>query len=67
MSVDNPWKDRVLAYNRKRSGVDEQARDMQEVIKALSSLPLLAQIKRLLPVRVVEVLEKYGVEGKEVK
>ncbi len=67
MSVDNPWKDRVLAYNRKRSSVDEQARDMQEVIKALSSLPLLAQIKRLLPVRVVEVLEKYGVEGKEVK
>ncbi len=60
MGVDNPWKERVLAYNRKRSSVDEQARDMQEVIKALSSLPLLAQIKRLLPDKLLEVLARYG-------
>ncbi len=58
--MDNPWKERVLAYNRKRSSVDEQARDMQEVIKALSSLPLLAQIKRLLPDKLLEVLARYG-------
>ncbi len=58
--MDNPWKERVLAYNRQRSSVDEQARDMQEVIKALSSLPLLAQIKRLLPDKLLEVLARYG-------
>lgn len=58
--MDNPWKERVLAYNRKRADVDDQAKDMQAVVEALAALPLLGQIKRLLPARVLEVLARYG-------
>lgn len=61
--MDNPWKERVLAYNRKRADVNDRAKDMQAVVEALAALPLLGQIKRLLPARVLEVLEKYGVGG----
>jgi len=58
--VDNPWKERVLAYNRKRADADDKANDMQTVVDALTALPLLAQIKRLLPDKLLEVLARYG-------
>lgn len=56
----NPWKEKVLAFNRKRAEVDEKAADM---IILLEHLPP-GQVKNLLKDDVCgPILEKYGITG----
>ena len=55
----NPWKEKVLAFNRKRAEEGEKASDMDVLIAALIKLPP-GQLKKILTVDVLEVLEKYG-------
>lgn len=57
----NPWKERVLAFNRKRKDADEKASDMELIAAKLARLPP-GQLKLLLDDEMLAVLEKYGIE-----
>ena len=57
----NPWKDRVIAFNRKRKEADEKANDMQIIAGKMAKLPL-GKIKKILDEEVIAILKKYGVE-----
>lgn len=57
----NPWKERVMAFNRKRKEADEKANDMQIIAGKMAKLPL-GQIKKILDKEVIAILKKYGVE-----
>lgn len=58
----NPWKDKVLAYNRKRATEGRKATDMDIVITKLGELPP-GQLKKLLSDKeLCAVLRKYGVD-----
>ena len=53
----NPWKKRVLAYNRKRLEADEKAADLVALLDALPP----GQRKQLLKDdKCAEILKKYG-------
>lgn len=56
----NPWKKRVLAFNRKRAEANEKAED---IVKLLNALPP-GQVKNLLKKKECAViLRKYGITG----
>lgn len=55
----NPWKARVLAFNKHRKATDKKASDMDVLITAISKLPP-GQLKKVLSDEVLAVLEKYG-------
>lgn len=58
----NPWKEKVLAFNRKRAEEGEKATDMDVVIRCIGKLPP-GQLKKLLDDdELVTVLRKYGLE-----
>lgn len=57
----NPWKDKVLAFNRVRKEEGTKASDMDVVIRKLSELPP-GQLKKLLDEELCAVLRKYGVD-----
>ena len=57
----NPWKARVLAFNRRRQEEGEKAGDMDVLIAAMMKLPP-GQLKKLLSDEVLAVLRKYGWE-----
>lgn len=58
----NPWRDKVLAYNRKRADEGRKATDMDVVISKLSELPP-GQLKKLLAdEELCAVLRKYGLD-----
>lgn len=58
----NPWKEKILAYNRKRAVEGEKATDMDVVIRCLGKLPP-GQLKKLLDdEELLAVLRKYGME-----
>lgn len=58
----NPWKQKVLVYNKKRKTEGTKAADMEIVIRKLSELPP-GQLKKLLTdEELCEVLCKYGLE-----
>ena len=58
----NPWKEKILAYNRKRAAEGEKATDMDVVMRSLAKLPP-GQLKKLLDdEELLAVLRKYGVE-----
>lgn len=54
----NPWKDKVLTYNRRRSEADERARDLMTLLSALPP----GQVKNLMKNEAcAAILKKYGV------
>lgn len=54
----NPWRDKVLAYNRRRSEADERARDLMALLAALPP----GQVKNLMKDETcAAILGKYGV------
>ena len=54
----NPWKEKVLSFNRKRAEADEKANDLMTLLSALPP----GQIKNLLKNEVcAAILEKYGI------
>lgn len=56
----NPWKDKVLAYNRRRAEADERARDLMTLLDALPP----GQVKNLMKDEAcAAILKKYGVTG----
>lgn len=58
----NPWKGKVLAFNKRRAEADGKASDMDVVIRKLGELPP-GQLKKLLTdEELCEVLRKYGMD-----
>lgn len=58
----NPWKERILAFNRIRKDEGEKASDMQIVASKLAELPP-GQLKKLLnDEELCAVLRKYGID-----
>ena len=58
----NPWKERVLAFNRKRKETDEKASDMEIIASKIAKLPP-GQLKKLLDDEMLAILAKYGIGG----
>lgn len=58
----NPWRDKVLAYNRKRANEGRKATDMDIVIAKLGELPPGHLKKLLMDEELCAVLRKYGVD-----
>ena len=58
----NPWRDKVLAYNRKRADEGRKATDMDIVISKLGELPPGQLKKLLMDEELCAVLRKYGVD-----
>lgn len=56
----NPYKQRVLAFNKHRKEADEKATDMEIIASKLAKLPP-GQLKKLLDDETVAILAKYGV------
>lgn len=62
MRMANPWKAKVLAFNRQRAADKEKADDLMTLI---SSLPP-GQVKQLLKDEVCSaILAKYGITAAE--
>ena len=57
--MPNPWKERVLAFNRQRKETTEKAGDVDVLAQAMLKLPP-GQLKKLFTDEVLAVLEKYG-------
>lgn len=58
--MPNPWKDKVLKFNRKRKAVDEKALDLDTLIAAIKALPPGQQKKLVENVPgLEEMLDKY--------
>ena len=56
----NPWKAKVLAFNKKRAEADEKAADMMTLLSALPP----GQVKNLLKNETcAAILNKYGITG----
>ena len=56
----NPWKDKVLAYNRQRKEQDEKASDLMKLLEALPP----GQVKNLMKDETcAAILKKYGVDA----
>lgn len=61
MRKDNPWKARVLAYNRGKAEQKDKADDLMVLLSALPP----GQVKQLLKDEIcARILEKYGITGK---
>ena len=58
----NPWKDKVLAFNRKRADEGRKATDMDIVISKLAQLPPGQLNKLLSDEELCAVLRKYGLD-----
>ena len=58
----NPWKEKVLAFNRAAAAKGEKASDLEKLIAAMAQLPP-GQLKKVLTEDMLFILEKYGVEG----
>lgn len=57
----NPWKARVLAYNREKAEQKDKADDLMVLLSALPP----GQVKQLLKDETcARILEKYGITGK---
>ena len=58
----NPWKERVLAFNKARAQDAEKANDLMTLLSALPP----GQVKQLLKDDAcAKILEKYGITGKD--
>lgn len=56
--MENPWKTKVLSYNRRRAEADERARDLMTLLSALPP----GQVKNLMKNEAcAAILKKYGV------
>lgn len=57
----NPWKEKVLAYNRAVAAKGEKASDLEKLIAAMAQLPP-GQLKKVLTEDVLSILKKYGID-----
>ena len=56
----NPYKQRVLAFNKRRKEEGEKASDMEIIAGKMAKLPPV-QLKKILDDETVTILAKYGV------
>jgi hypothetical protein len=57
MAEKNPWKEKVLGFNRKRKAANEKAGDLERLLAALPP----GQVKNLMKNSACkEILRKYG-------
>ena len=57
----NPWREKVLAFNRAAAEKGEKASDLEKLIAAMAQLPP-GQLKKILTEDVLTILAKYGIE-----
>ena len=58
----NPWKEKALAFNRKRAEADEKAADLMVLLSALPP----GQVKQLLKDETcAAILKKHGIVAEE--
>ncbi|MBQ3241534.1 MAG: hypothetical protein IJA99_01140 [Oscillospiraceae bacterium] len=57
----NPWREKVLAFNRAAAEKGEKASDLEQLIAAMAQLPL-GQLKKVLTEDVMIILAKYEIE-----
>ncbi|MBQ2792675.1 MAG: hypothetical protein IJE98_06165 [Oscillospiraceae bacterium] len=57
----NPWREKVLAFNRDVAEKGEKASDLEQMIAAMAQLPP-GQLKKVLTEDVMIILAKYGIE-----
>lgn len=57
----NPWKEKVLAFNRAAAVKGEKASDLEKLIAAMAQLPP-GQLKKILTDEIIRIFEKYGVD-----
>ena len=57
----NPWREKVLAFNRAAAEKREKASDLEKLIAAMAQLPP-GQLKKVLTEDVMTILAKYGIE-----
>lgn len=58
MADKNPWKEKVLSFNRKRKAADEKAGDLEKLLDALPP----GQVKNLMKDKICgDILRKYGI------
>ena len=57
----NPWKEKVLAYNRQMAARKEKADDLGVLVEALLKLPP-GQTQKVFTQEVMAVLAKYGLK-----
>ena len=57
----NPWREKVLAFNRAAAEKGEKASDLEQLIAAMGQLPP-GQLKKVLTEDVMIILAKYGIE-----
>lgn len=55
----NPWKGRILAYNKKIAEKGEKANDLDVLVQEIMKLPY-GQLKKVFTDEVMAVLSKYG-------
>lgn len=55
--MPNPWKDKVLAYNRKRKETEEKAGDMERL---LSMIPNGIRKQLLKNEEIAAILQRHG-------
>lgn len=58
----NPWMDKVLQYNKRRSAERRKATDIDIVISKLGELPPGQLKKLLMDEELYAVLRKYGLD-----
>ena len=56
----NPWKEKVLAFNRAAAAKGEKATDLEILMGKLALLPP-GQLKKVLTDDIIAILQKYGV------
>ena len=57
----NPWREKVLAFNRAAAEKGEKASDLEQLIAAMAQLPP-GQLKKVLTEDVLTILAKYGID-----
>ena len=57
----NPWREKVLAFNRDVAEKGEKASDLEQMIAAMAQLPP-GQLKKVLTEDVMIILAKYEIE-----
>ena len=57
----NPWREKVLAFNRAAAEKGEKASDLEQLIAAMAQLPP-GQLKKVLTEDVMIILAKYEIE-----
>ena len=55
----NPWKERILAYNKVLAEKKDKANDLDILVKEMMKIPP-GQLKKVLTDEVISVLKKYG-------